>query len=410
MVEAATAQQEIEAQTRAMESSTRQSPTMDVGAGSIHHISTNDHDDPLESMFSLCDAYSFYSESTPKRSAANTTGASSDSNDVMAGDLHTSEPNSSSVAKKSESSISGQSAVESDVVSEDSEVYNQGEKDAAEIGQQAVTVDEDVNDNDRSIVLEGDASDCKSIQPSKKSPVYNGVYPSSCAKASFEARILHNKQEYYLGSADLNADAGLCYDIAAKFLMDASYEFNFENKTAWMKARNQELKQMKTGADNVESSEAAYERLERVVKTVVGREPVSATSRTSRYHGVSYNKQSNMFITKISVNSNALYLGSYRNEIDAAVAFDEAVIYLAQAKSINFYIRAGKINFKTVNDYTQARAQELNEMGSRVNAERVDPSAIAARVKASIDKLFTTFQVKTPLPFSKDTNGTFRCS
>lgn len=48
--------------------------------------------------------------------------------------------------------------------------------------------------------------------------------------------------------------------------------------------------------------------------------------KTSKYKGVDFNKKSGKYFSRIMVDGESIWLGSYRNELDAAKAYEKAAI------------------------------------------------------------------------------------
>ena len=63
----------------------------------------------------------------------------------------------------------------------------------------------------------------------------------------------------------------------------------------------------------------------------------SHSGSSSKYKGVSWHKQHNKWQANICVNGKFLYLGIFPNEIDAALAYDDAAIkYFGEFARLNF--------------------------------------------------------------------------
>jgi hypothetical protein len=79
--------------------------------------------------------------------------------------------------------------------------------------------------------------------------------------------------------------------------------------------------------------------LEAVSHSVHQRSKKKARGKSSKYKGVSYIKRDNVFRAYIYLNGKNKCLGSFRNEIDAALVYDHAII-------INGMAEYAKMNFK----------------------------------------------------------------
>jgi hypothetical protein len=60
--------------------------------------------------------------------------------------------------------------------------------------------------------------------------------------------------------------------------------------------------------------------------TIQSRNQRMQKNNTSGFKGVSYHKRDNIFIAQIRVNKNIIYLGSYLNVIEGAIAYNNYII------------------------------------------------------------------------------------
>jgi len=70
-----------------------------------------------------------------------------------------------------------------------------------------------------------------------------------------------------------------------------------------------------------------------------------ATKTTSVYKGVSWNKSRMKWYSHIKHNGKSIHLGSFREEIDAAMAYNKAAIeYFGDFAAVNLLAKAAKLN------------------------------------------------------------------
>jgi hypothetical protein len=85
-------------------------------------------------------------------------------------------------------------------------------------------------------------------------------------------------------------------------------------------------------------------------------DPNTKQSKTSRFTGVSYNKRDKCYDSRISIDGKQYPLGTYHNQADAAMAYDEYCKVLGGR-------RLQRVNFSSHQSYIEARSQELQEVG-----------------------------------------------
>ena len=116
--------------------------------------------------------------------------------------------------------------------------------------------------------------------------------------------------------------------------------------------------------------------------------------KSSQFHGVSYLKKNGMYMVymaQVGRARKACYAGKYKLETDAAYASDLLVseLFTKQGK------KREKFNFKSVEDYENARKNEIKDKGWCEFEASVDLSILKAKVQVFVDK-FLSKAPKTP--------------
>jgi hypothetical protein len=132
----------------------------------------------------------------------------------------------------------------------------------------------------------------KSITSSK----YKGVV--SCGNKMWCAQIKRDSKNRYLGCYELEEEAALAYNIAA---LESFGDYAKINTLPTLCIEN--VKTLK-----IQAAKLRRKKL------------------SSRYKGVSFQKDINKWTSKIAINKRRIYLGSYNSEEEAALAYNKAAL------------------------------------------------------------------------------------
>jgi hypothetical protein len=187
---------------------------------------------------------------------------------------------------------------------------------------------------------------------------------------------------YYL----LQSDAALAHDCgAAKFKVSGrsnNQARNFKTSEEYTTAREQELKKRgieKEAVGSVKDIEAQINDLILALQ--------QPKQKSSGNRGVSKSTGQTNYQVKISHNKKQLNIGFYQLESDAAYAYDE-VAKLLKGPS-------WKRNFKTKEDHTEAREIEIKQRG--IDSDKVEIyECVCQRIKQRLKKMTKEFDTATP--------------
>jgi NACalpha-BTF3-like transcription factor len=99
----------------------------------------------------------------------------------------------------------------------------------------------------------------------QKSPAYKGVSKST-GQTNYQVKISHNKKQLNIGFYQLESDAAYAYDEAAKLLKGPSWKRNFKANDDYIEAREIEIKQMGVDSDEIEDFDTVCQRIKQRLK------------------------------------------------------------------------------------------------------------------------------------------------
>lgn len=107
--------------------------------------------------------------------------------------------------------------------------------------------------------------------------------------------------------------------------------------------------------------------------------------KTSRYYGVCRMKTSstNPYLSQLSIDGKKCYAGYHRLETDAAFASDKVVSFFSMHEYCDKPTPKRKVNFNSLEEYKDARIQEMAELGVR-ESEVSDFDALTSKVQSYI--------------------------
>jgi len=107
--------------------------------------------------------------------------------------------------------------------------------------------------------------------------------------------------------------------------------------------------------------------------------------KTSRFFGVCLTKSStNPYLAQLSIDGKNCYAGCHRLETDAAFASDKVVSFFSTHESNDKPTPKKKVNFNSLDEYKDARKQELEELGV-CESDVPDLDALTSKVQSYID-------------------------
>ncbi|KAL3783792.1 hypothetical protein HJC23_000381 [Cyclotella cryptica] len=253
---------------------------------------------------------------------------------------------------------------------------------------------------------------------------FKGVHHDKRQK-SWRAQIGIGRKLHHVGNYRLETNAAFAYDQAVKALLRENLltkkgkksRTNFESLDEYEKARATELEVSGVDAHVDDHSSEVTVKAQRFIDALIGKIKAAGGTETScsegitangskgnlnethqheirtntmasKFMGVTFKNREQKYEVTISHNTKKkkIYLGQYRLESDAALAYDEAVKILKG--------NGEKTNFKSKDEYEQSRSKEVADCG--VISDHVGSfEDISARVKGFVAK----FRPKnSPLP------------
>jgi hypothetical protein len=106
-------------------------------------------------------------------------------------------------------------------------------------------------------------------QPTQKSSAYNGVCKPP-RKSRYRTQIDYDNKRHFMGYYQLESDAALAYDEAAKLLKGPSSKLNFNTKKEHIEARGIEIKQRGLDLDDAETYSPVCPRIKHYVEKIRG--------------------------------------------------------------------------------------------------------------------------------------------
>ena len=178
----------------------------------------------------------------------------------------------------------------------------------------------------------------------------------------------HEGKQQSLGNYKLESDAALAWDEAAKILRGPNAKTNYASLNDYEKAKKSEL--AKTGLSNEDamSSSAIKTKAAEMVRITwstarttmsqpedkeecVGEKEVIVKKKTSDYVGVCWVKDRKKWHAQIRHEGKQQSLGKFSLQVDAALAYDQAVKLLRGPST--------ETNFATLKDYEKAKKSEM---------------------------------------------------
>jgi hypothetical protein len=187
----------------------------------------------------------------------------------------------------------------------------------------------------------------------------------------------NSKKQLHLGFYLLQSDAARAYDLgAAKFKVSGRWNDqakNFKTTEGYTTAREQELR--KRGIEKEAVGSVADIEKQINDRIIALQQP---KQQSSAFKGVSKPTGQTNFQAQIFHNKKSCKIGSHQLESDAAYAYDEAAKLLKGP--------SWKLNFKTNDDYIEAREFEIKQMG--VDSDGIeDFDTVCQRIKQRLKKM-----------------------
>jgi len=225
----------------------------------------------------------------------------------------------------------------------------------------------------------------------------------------WSSSIALNKKCTHLGSFTLETDAALAYDEAK--LIKEERQVNFKTLNEYKKAKEIELNMLGLSNDDAmtqteiqskvliiatsnkkqqQQEEQQQKKKKRSHPPTIDNTMAPAKKKANKNVSNSRNKSSNyigvcrsrrdgdMWRSRITFNKQQAELGEYTLETDAALAFDEAAKLIKEVR-----VRDAQINFKTLNEYTRAKEDEINKLGLSID-DALSQAAIQSKVSIAI--------------------------
>jgi len=105
------------------------------------------------------------------------------------------------------------------------------------------------------------------------------------------------------------------------------------NSNYGKKHSEETIELMKNNHVGFENKHHSEESIEKIKASSVGRKKSNASSK---YFGVSYSNKDSRWVVILSVNKKSIYVGGYREEVTAAIAYDNYVIENSLPNPLNF--------------------------------------------------------------------------
>jgi len=227
----------------------------------------------------------------------------------------------------------------------------------------------------------------------KTSSSYTGVCYYKKSK-KWRSSISHDRKLKQLGEYKLETDAALVYDEAAKIIRGPTAEINFATLKDYEKAKKDELEKTGLSSDVAMSSTAIKAKVtvavhktwpaasihnggsskRELLDAEEHQKAITSKKKTSVYVGVSYRKEKKKWVSQIKHLQEKIYLGDFKLQTDAALAFDEAV---KQLRGLD-----AETNFSSLEAYENAKKQELKETGLGSDAAKSSAAIISKVLEA----------------------------